>query len=123
MRTLLQGVRATHQAELKKREKEIERMVEKWQKISDSQAKSSMAPSGMRCLNVAVVEGTEVLGKGQGYLEIALEQAEQARSNLSDDNLLLRKLIVRSVNELQSILHHAKCVLTGNEKVEEVCTY
>lgn len=98
-------------------------MVEKWQKLSDSQAKLSAAPSGMRCLNVAVVEGTEILGKGQGYLEIALEQAEQARSNLSDDNLLLRKLIVRSVNELQSILHHAKCLLTGDEKLEEVCLY
>lgn len=118
---MLQGVRATHFAELKKKEKEIERIMEKWQKMSDIQAKLTSAPSGMRCLNAAVVEGTEVVGKGQGYLEIALEQAEQARSNLSDDNLFLRKLLVRSINELQSILHHARCLISGEHNLEEVC--
>lgn len=119
-RTLLQGVRATHYAELKKKEKEIERVMEKWQKLSDTQAKLSSVPSGMRCLNATVVEGNEVVGKGQGYLEIALEQAEQTRSNLSDDNLFLRKLLVRSINELQSILHHARCLISGDQNIDEV---
>ncbi|KAH9479231.1 hypothetical protein JR316_0007819 [Psilocybe cubensis] len=114
-RTVLQGVRATHVAELKKKEKEVERILDKWQKISDAQAKLTAAPSGIvRCLNAAVVEGSEVFGKGQGYLEIALEQAEQARSSLSDDNLFLRKVLVRAVNELQSIIHHARCLIAGD---------
>ncbi|KAF8972768.1 Afadin and alpha-actinin-binding-domain-containing protein [Flammula alnicola] len=118
-RTLLQGVRATHQAELKKKEKDIERTLEKWQKLADAQSKVSAASSGLRCANVAVVEGTEILGKGQGFLEIALEQAEQARSHLGDENLLLRKLVLRAVNEMQSILHKARCLLPGNLTADE----
>ncbi|KAF4611199.1 hypothetical protein D9613_007132 [Agrocybe pediades] len=118
-RTTLQGVRSAHQTELKKKEKEVERILEKWQKISDVQAKLTSSPSGMRCLNAGVVEGTEILGKGQGFLEIALEQAEQARSSLGDENLGLRKLIVRKVNELQSLLHYSKGLVSTEETIEE----
>ncbi|PPQ75446.1 hypothetical protein CVT26_016220 [Gymnopilus dilepis] len=118
-RTLLQGVRATYQAELKKKEKEVERVMEKWQKLADSQAKLSAAPSGIRCANVAAVEGDDVLSKGQSFLEIALEQAEQARNNLSDENLGLRKLILRTVNEVQLVLHHARSLLPSKLNSEE----
>lgn len=124
-RATLQGVRTAHQTELKKKEKEMERIMEKWQKISDSQSKLSSTPSGMRCTNVTIVEGTEFLGKGQGFLEIALEQAEQAeqaRSSLGDENLLLRKILLRTVNELQSVLHHSRELLPGSETIEEVST-
>ena len=38
-KTLLQGVRATFQIEMKKKEKEIERVLDKWQKVADSQRK------------------------------------------------------------------------------------
>ncbi|KAF8806893.1 hypothetical protein BYT27DRAFT_7338870 [Phlegmacium glaucopus] len=118
-RTSLQGVRATHIAELKKKEKDTERMMEKWQKLADSQVKLSVAPSGMRCANVAVVDGSEILGpKYQGYLEIALEEAEQARASLGNETLHLRKLLLSTVNELQSVLHQAQNLLPDNESLE-----
>jgi len=119
-RICLQGVRAAHQAEIKRKEKEVDRVMEKWQKLADVQAKLSGVPSGMRCANVAVVEGTEVLGKGQGFLEIALEQAEKARAQLGDENLLLRKLVLKAVNEIQSILHQARSLLPSESTTEPV---
>ncbi|KAF9530341.1 Afadin and alpha-actinin-binding-domain-containing protein [Crepidotus variabilis] len=106
-RTLLQGVRATHQAELKKRDKDLERMAERWQKISDQQAKLSATSSSMRCLNVQAVEGSNI-GRGPGFLDIALEESERARSHLTDENLFLRKLVLRTANQIQSMIHQAK---------------
>ena len=94
--------------------------MEKWQKLADAQAKLSSVPSGMLCANVAVVEGTEVLGKGQGFLEIALEQAEKARAQLGDGNLFLRKLVLKAVNEIQSILHQARSLLPSESTAELV---
>ncbi|KAJ3506379.1 hypothetical protein NLJ89_g6903 [Agrocybe chaxingu] len=99
-RTLMQGLRVTHQAELKKKEKDIEKITEKWQKVADSQAKLATMQSGIRCANAAVVEGTEVLGRGPGFLDIALEQAEQARSHLSDENLFLRDQILEEPSQI-----------------------
>ena len=96
-------------------------MIEKWQKLADSQAKLSVLPSGMRCPNVAVVGGSEILGrKCQGFLEIALEEAEQARDSLGVETLHLRKLILSAVNEVQSILHQVQSLLPDNESLEAV---
>ena len=119
-RTLLQGIRATHQSELKKKEKDIERITEKWQKISDSQYKLGQSQGGLRCANVAVVEGEQVGGKGLGFLDVALEQSEQARNHLKDENTFLRKLLLKTVNELQLALHTAQCLLPGNHVAESV---
>ena len=119
-RTLLQGIRATHQSELKKKEKDIERITEKWQKISDSQYKLGHSQSGLRCSNVAVVEGEQVGGRGLGFLDVALEQSEQARNHLKDENAFLRKLVLKTVNELQSALHTAQCILPGDHLAESV---
>jgi hypothetical protein len=75
----------------------------------------------MRCQNVAVVEGLEILGrKCQGFLEIALEEAEQARDSLGVETVHLRKLILSTVNEVQSILYQAQTLLPGNENLEAV---
>ena len=121
MRTTLQGIRATHVTELKKKEKDTDRIIEKWQKLADSQAKLSVLPSGMSCPNVAVVEGSEILGrKCPGFLDIALEEAEQARSSLEVETVHLRKLILSTVNEVQSILHEAQTLLLNNESLEAV---
>ena len=119
---MLQGVRATHVAELKKKEKEVERTLEKWQKLAEAQSRISAAQSGIRCTNAAIIEGTEVVGKGQGFLDIALEQAEQARAHLGDENLLLRKLLLRAVNETHNVLHQAKCIASDDEVIPEVST-
>ncbi|KAJ7251347.1 Afadin and alpha-actinin-binding-domain-containing protein [Mycena rebaudengoi] len=107
-RTAFQTVRATHQSELKKKEKEVERVMDKWAKLADMQAKLSAASSGMRCANIAVLDGTEVLGKGPGLAELALEQAEDARQRFAQDNAKLRGLLLAAVNEAQAILHQAR---------------
>lgn len=119
-RTSLQAIRTAHQSELKKKEKDIERMTEKWTRIAETQVKLMTAPSGLRCANVAVTEGSEVLGKGKGFLEVALEQAERNRAQLSAENLELRKLVLTAVNESQAVLSEAKGILSG-DKLEEVC--
>ena len=121
-KTLLQGVRATYQVEIKKKEKEVERVLDKWQRIADSQTKVGSTQSGMRCANFAVVDGAQVVGRGLGFLDIALEQAEQARNHLSDDNLMLRKLILKMINELQSLQHKARSMLPGDSVLDEVST-
>jgi hypothetical protein len=75
----------------------------------------------MRCSNVAVVDGSEILGrKCQGFLDIALEEAEQARASLEVETVHLRKLLLGTVNEVQRILHQAQILLPGNESLEEV---
>lgn len=96
-------------------------MVEKWSKISDMQVKVGAAGSGLRCANIAVVEGADVLGKGQGFLELALEQAEHARNGLADENSKLRKMVLNAVNEGQSILRILRNL--DAEKAEEVCAF
>lgn len=113
-RTLLQGVRATCQSELKKKEKDIERMTEKWSKLADVQAKLAAIPSEMRCANVGIVDGSEVIGKGQGFLEIALEEAENTRCQLGKENIWLRKLVLTAVNEIQSVLYQARRIVSDN---------
>jgi hypothetical protein len=80
-------------------------MVERWTKLSDAQARIGSIGSGMRCANVGVVDGSEVLGRGQSFLENALEEAERERNQLSDENSSLRRLVLNAVNEAQSVLH------------------
>lgn len=109
-------MRATHQSELKKKEKEVERVMDKWSKLADMQAKLSAASSGMRCANIAVLDGTEVLGKGPGLAELALEQAEDARQRFAQDNAKLCGLLLNAVNEAQAILHQAR----KSDREEEV---
>ncbi|KAG7445122.1 uncharacterized protein BT62DRAFT_970370 [Guyanagaster necrorhizus] len=109
-RTALQAVRATHQAELKKKEKEFERMAEKWNKISDAQAKVMVAPGGLTCSNLRVVNGgnDELIGRGPGVLEVALQEAEKARSQLATECSGLKTVIVNSVNGLQRLIYDMK---------------
>ncbi|KAJ7656266.1 Afadin and alpha-actinin-binding-domain-containing protein [Mycena polygramma] len=107
-RTALQAVRATHQSELKKKEKEVERMTERWGKLADMQAKPSTASSGLRCANLKIVDGAEVFGKGTGLVDLALEQAEEARERLGQENTRLRGLLLGAVNEAQAMLYQAR---------------
>jgi hypothetical protein len=89
-------------------------MVEKWSKLSDVQAKLGAVGSGMICANNSVLDG---LGgkKGKSLLEGALEDAESARKGLAEDNQNLRRLIVNSINDLQSAMS-----LAGIEQDEQV---
>ncbi|KAF8892175.1 Afadin and alpha-actinin-binding-domain-containing protein [Infundibulicybe gibba] len=108
-RTSLQAIRSTQQSELRKREKEIERMSEKWSRLADCQAKLTTTPSGMYCANIAIVDGAEFIGKGQGYLEVALQEAERSRRELNEENIKLKKLALSTINDIQSIIYEVQC--------------
>ncbi|KAG2363148.1 Afadin and alpha-actinin-binding-domain-containing protein [Suillus spraguei] len=101
-RSSLIALRATHSAEIKKKEKEVERLT-------------------FRCGNADVVSGSEILGKGKGYLEIALEQAESTRALLADETLALQRLVVNVANRLQSVLHELRCLASPYD--EEVVLF
>ncbi|KAF5351296.1 hypothetical protein D9758_008007 [Tetrapyrgos nigripes] len=124
-RTSLQQVRATHQAEFKKKEKEVERMTEKWQKIADAQTKLGSTASGMKLktssCNAAVVEGSAVgiYGKGKGFLETALDDAEKAREQLGKDNLGLKAITLQVANEIKRVLTEMKHDTTDDKTDSE----
>ncbi|KAG1857327.1 Afadin and alpha-actinin-binding-domain-containing protein [Suillus subalutaceus] len=124
-RSSLIALRATHSAEIKKKEKEVERVIEKWSKLSDTQTKLSTLSSGLtfRCGNADVVSGSETLGKGKGYLEIALEQAESARASLADETLVLQRLVVNVANRLQSVLHELRCLVSPCNEEPAIITH
>ncbi|KAG2742975.1 hypothetical protein P692DRAFT_20866096 [Suillus brevipes Sb2] len=124
-RSSLIALRATHSAEIKKKEKDVERIIEKWSKLSDVQTKLSTSSSGLtfRCGNADVVSGSETLGKGKGYLEIALEQAESARAALADETLALQRLVVNIANRLQSVLHELRCLVSPCDEEPSIITH
>jgi chromosome segregation ATPase len=123
-RNALQTVRATHQAEQRKKDKEFEKLADKWSKIADVQTKLGATASGLRfsgsSANAAVVNGSQ-FGKGKGYLEVALDQAEKAREQLTLENTGLRMLVVRVANEVQRVTHEVKRYMPGtSQDAEEV---
>ncbi|CAL1714045.1 unnamed protein product [Somion occarium] len=119
-RSSLQALRTTHQAEIKKMEKEKDRMMEKWNKLADNQLKAGSVACGIKFANSQVVEASDVQlrAKGQGFLEVSLEQAEQSRSQLADEVRSLRGIVISTANELQRILHIARN-LSSSEVQEE----
>lgn len=121
MRTALQGLRAQHAADIKKIEKEKERVMERWSKLAENQTKLGATPSGLTFANSQVVEASNVQlrGKGEGFLEIALEQAERSRSDLADETRNLRGVVLSTANELQRIMYTAK-KLSTSDAVDEV---
>ena len=95
-------------------------MVERWSKVCDGQLKIGSLGSGLTCANLDVVEASDVQhrGKGQGFLDVALEQAESARKELYDQNRKLRSLLLSTANELQSLLHAVRTADTAEYREE-----
>lgn len=56
----LQFARQTAQNEIKRKEKEIERIMERWAKISSEQPKLAGIASGLKCANLAVGTGVVI---------------------------------------------------------------
>ena len=95
-------------------------MVEKWSKVADVQSKLTTIPSGITCANAEIVQGTERLGESQRFLEVALEQAEQARGQLLTESVRLKKLVLRTVNQLYSLMYR---VHNPGSDEEVICFY
>lgn len=70
------------------------------------------------------MEASEVQlrGKGQSFLDVAFEQAEDARKELFEQNRKLRGLLLSAANELQSVLHATR-TSGESEHQEEVSVY
>ncbi|THH26975.1 hypothetical protein EUX98_g7212 [Antrodiella citrinella] len=120
LRTTLQGLRTQHAAEMKKVEKEKDRIMERWNKLSDAQAKLGSTPSGINFANSQIVEASDVQmrGKGQGFLELSLEQAERSRKDLADETRNLRGIVISAANELQRIMYTTQ-KLSTSEAIDE----
>lgn len=125
-RSAIQSIRATHQAEIKKLEKEKERVMERWSKLADTalagsgSGRAGTSAVGFKCANLQVVEASDVQlrGKGSGFLEVSLEQAEEARNQLFNENIRLRSTIASAANELQMISHLSQCIISGEIQPE-----
>ena len=124
-RTALQAIRSTHQTEIKKLEKEKDKILERWNKLADAQLSGGLnrsgPSSGYHCANAAVVEASEVQlrGRGTDLLEAALEQAARARHDLLEENERLKGVIMSATNELQRTVHTAQR-FTGVDVPSEV---
>jgi hypothetical protein len=104
-RSSLQFLRSTSQNEIKRKEREVERVLERWTKLQATKS-ADVLPL---CLNSDV--GGESPGpiwrswsRDDGLLEVALEQAEQARSGLQEENHAFRLVLL----ELANALRHAR---------------
>lgn len=115
----MQSLRAAHQAELRKKELDFGRMSERWSKIADSQAKLSSVPAGLHCANLPALDGSSF--NPQTDLEAALEETENAREQLIDETMRLRRLVVKIVNQVQALLHQIRGFTSPKE--EEVCRF
>lgn len=115
LRTTLQSVRLGAQNEVKKFEKEKNKLLERLSKIADPR-QTTTAQFICSNLNVTVTENK----LEKGYLEIALEDAENARVNLAEENDVLKKLVVDCANGTQGLLHTIR--YRGDERhiVDEV---
>jgi hypothetical protein len=105
-RTSLQYLRSTTQNEMKRKDKEVERVLDRWNKVSDAQIKLAGVECGLRCANHAV--GGEAYPKGKGLMEEALDQAEVARRKLMNENEGFRSVILGTANALQGMVYNVK---------------
>lgn len=101
----MQYLRTTTQNELKRKEKELERTLERWSKICDSQAKLGATGAGLHCVDLAA-PCEQLVGKEM--MEEALEQAEEARVELMKENEGFRSVLLGTAHALQTIAHNIK---------------
>lgn len=135
-RTALQSLRATHQAEIKKVEKEKDKLLEKVTKLSEHQYVTRVA--GIRYANETALNhyGVSSLGPtpsgpssstsgppavtGTGdFLEITLEESLRHRQELADENRALKTLLLRIANEIQNVEFQARCAVADLLTVKE----
>jgi hypothetical protein len=92
--------------------------------VSDAQLRMSSASAGLvltgaRCANAVAADGTgELLGGCRNYLDIALEEADRSRAALAEENDVLRRLLLRAVNEGQDVVHELRIAADPEYKME-----
>ncbi|QRW02657.1 actinin-binding protein, afadin and alpha [Ceratobasidium sp. AG-Ba] len=78
----------------RKREQDMARLKERWQKLASEQSKLGSVGSGMVCANYAVVDGNEqYIGSGETVDEGAMRDAVEARERLTEENDVFREVL------------------------------
>ncbi|KAG9019721.1 hypothetical protein FRB90_010991 [Tulasnella sp. 427] len=103
-RSDLQYARTTAQFEIKRKEKEVEKVLDKWSKISNEQGKLGSVGTGMICANLAVLEGGKA-PLGDSLSEKAMADLETSRARLVEENDAFRDVVLSAARGLQSLLH------------------
>ena len=115
LRTTLQSVRLGAQNEVKRFEKEKDKLLERLSRIADSK-QTTTAQFVCSNFNVSATQGRFE----KGHLEIALEDAENARMNLAEENDVLKKVVVDCANGTQGLLHRIRYRGDERHMVDEV---
>ncbi|KAG8950035.1 hypothetical protein FRC04_008115 [Tulasnella sp. 424] len=110
-RTDLQYARSTAQNEIKRKEKEVERILERWTKICNEQARLGSVGTGMVCANLAIVEG-EKGPLGDSVMERAMSDLETSRARLVEENDAFRDVVLSAARGLQSLINELDPSLT-----------
>ncbi|KAJ1306493.1 hypothetical protein OPQ81_007496 [Rhizoctonia solani] len=95
------ALRAASTADMRKREQDVARLKERWQKLASEQAKLGTVGSGMVCSNWAVAVNEQYVGmraEGEEAAEGAMRDAIEARERLSEANDEFREVMVKLVN-------------------------
>ncbi|CAE6474063.1 unnamed protein product [Rhizoctonia solani] len=95
------ALRAASTADTRKREQDVARLKERWQKLGSEQAKLGTVGSGMVCSNWAVAVNEQYVGmrsEGEEAAEGAMRDAIEARERLVEANDEFREVLVKLVN-------------------------
>lgn len=88
-------------------------MIERWAKISDTQVKLGSTAAGLSVkstlANPAVsARDGEIVGRERSLLEDALEEAEEARKALAEENANLKNVVLAAANDLARATHRGE---------------
>ncbi|KAF8329372.1 Afadin and alpha-actinin-binding-domain-containing protein [Cantharellus anzutake] len=99
----LQTSRQNAQNEIKRKERELERIIERWNKVStDHQAKIGGMGANIKCSNL-VADGVTVVPQANPILEKSLEQLRIERERMAEQNGDFRELIFSLVVGLDKL--------------------
>lgn len=104
VRNDLQYARSSAQLEIKRKEKEVEKILEKWTKICNEQARLGSVGTGMACANLAILAG-EKGPLGESLLERAMSDLESSRARLLEENDAFRDVVLSAARGLQSLVN------------------
>ncbi|CAG7853764.1 SubName: Full=Uncharacterized protein {ECO:0000313/EMBL:CCA68032.1} [Serendipita indica DSM 11827] len=116
LKMAMQYLRTTTANDVKRKEKEIEKMTERWSRIANEQVKLGAIGSGMVCANLLPEQVASE--KKTDIWEAALAESEAARLRLLKENDALRDVIVACANALVS-LHHSTLEAINKVELEE----
>ncbi|PVG00968.1 hypothetical protein CPB86DRAFT_754108 [Serendipita vermifera] len=112
LKLAMQYLRTTTTNEMKRKEKELEKITERWGKISNDQTRLGTIGAGLACANLLPEQPHT---EGVGMWEAALADSEAARLRLLKENDAFRDVILACANALQTLHQTAVSTITKVE--------